>query len=103
VADLNPKLAKCLARFAAQYRFGPLGPSQYELMRVLWDRSPATVRDLHRHFRTKGYRAIVKALGDLHAKGLVRRERESRFNAYTPTMSRQELETAIVSFLAPRD
>jgi predicted transcriptional regulator len=55
-----------------------------------------TVRDLHRSFRTPPYKTLMSALDTLYKKGLLRRKRASYLNAYTPTMSRQELETAVV-------
>jgi predicted transcriptional regulator len=93
-----------LANSAGSFGWGPLGPLQYAVLVALWAQSPATVRDLHRHFRTTAYKTLVGTLDRLYKKGLVRRERPSRANAYSPTMSREELATAIVeSILPPQD
>ncbi len=104
MADHNTRLATCLAKFSTERGWGPLGPLEYAVLSALWAQSPATVRDLRLSFRTRSYRTLVVTLDRLSKKGLVRRERPSRANAYSPTMSRQELERAIVgSILTPQN
>ena len=65
-------------------------------METLWADSPATLIDLHRVFPAKPYRTLVGTLNRMYRKGLLRRERVTRANAYSPAMTRQELATAIV-------
>jgi predicted transcriptional regulator len=98
---VNPKLASFLAPFSPERRWGQLDPLEYALLSALWEQSPATLRDLHRDLRSTPYKTMVSALDRLYKDGLVRRERETRLNAYSPTMSRQELEAAIVASIRP--
>lgn len=64
-------------------------------MAALWEQSPMTLLDMHRIFPAVPYRTLVGTMDRLYKKGLVRRERAGRQNAYEPAMSRQELATAI--------
>jgi predicted transcriptional regulator len=73
-------------------------------MDALWVESPMTLLDLHRGFPAKPYRTLVGTLNRMYRKGVIRRERATRANAYSPTMSRQELAAAIAeSMLGPGD
>jgi predicted transcriptional regulator len=105
VSTQNPRFVKHLAKtFSEQNGWGAIGPVEYEVLAALWVADgPATLLDLHRTFPRKPYRTLVSTLDRLYKKGMVRRERASRANAYTPTMSRRELEAAIVgSIVGPR-
>src|SRR2546425_10545818 len=59
--------------------------SELEILRVLWERGPSTVRDVHEALREKkdlGYTTVLKLLQIMTAKGTVRRNEEQRAHVY---------------------
>src|SRR5260370_40015396 len=59
--------------------------SELEILRVLWERGPSTVRDVHEELREKkdlGYTSVLKLLQIMTAKGTVRRNEEQRAHVY---------------------
>ena len=69
-------------------------PTETELnvLRVLWQRGPSTVRavheDLYRHTGV-GYTTTLKLLQNMFAKGLVKRNEEQRQHVYSAAVSEQ--------------
>jgi BlaI family transcriptional regulator, penicillinase repressor len=58
---------------------------ELEILRVLWERGPSTVRDIHEELsKTKevGYTTVLKLLQIMTAKGTVRRNEEQRAHIY---------------------
>ncbi len=65
----------------------PIRPSDGELaiLRVLWDRGPSTVRDVHADLskgRDIGYTTVLKLLQIMVDKGLVTRDESARSHVY---------------------
>ncbi|GLH69215.1 transcriptional regulator [Geothrix rubra] len=65
----------------------PVRPSDGELaiLRVLWDRGPSTVRDVHADLakgRDIGYTTVLKLLQIMVDKGLVTRDESARSHVY---------------------
>jgi BlaI family penicillinase repressor len=59
--------------------------SELEILRVLWDRGPSTVREVYDALREKkdlGYTTVLKLLQIMTAKGTVRRNEEQRAHVY---------------------
>src|SRR5207245_10489755 len=59
--------------------------SELEILRVLWERGPSTVRDVHEALREKkdlGYTTVLKLMQIMTAKGSVRRNEEQRAHVY---------------------
>ena len=60
-------------------------PAELEVLQVLWDDGPATVREvmerLHRE-RPRGYTTVMSLLDVMHAKGLLRRKSQGRAFVY---------------------
>src|SRR5260370_11303821 len=59
--------------------------SELELLRVLWERGPSTVREFHAELREKkdlGYTTVLKLLQIMTAKGSVRRNEDQRAHVY---------------------
>ena len=55
--------------------------SELEILHVLWERGPSTVRDVHEAISTKkplGYTSVLKLLQIMTTKGLVRRDEQQR-------------------------
>lgn len=67
--------------------------SELEILRVLWERGEATVRDVHIELsKTKdaGYTTTLKLMQIMHEKGLVKRDESSKTHKYTPLISREK-------------
>jgi len=67
--------------------------SEFEILRVLWERGEATVRDVHEELsKTKdaGYTTTLKLMQIMHEKGLVKRDESSKTHKYTPLISREK-------------
>ncbi len=67
--------------------------SELEILRVLWERGEATVRDVHEELsKTKdaGYTTTLKLMQIMHEKGLVKRDESSKTHKYTPIISREK-------------
>jgi BlaI family transcriptional regulator, penicillinase repressor len=59
--------------------------SELDILHVLWDRGPSTVRDVHGALSEKreiGYTTVLKLMQIMTAKGLVRRNEEQRAHVY---------------------
>ena len=85
----------------------PPRPTDAELaiLRVLWDRGPSTVRDVHddlnRHAPT-GYTTVLKLLQIMTEKGLVVRDEAQRAHIYEARYSQQKTQRQLLSDLADR-
>src|SRR3984893_1138920 len=69
-------------------------PTEAELnvLKVLWQRGPSTVRSVHEELYRNtevGYTTTLKLLQNMFAKGLVRRNEESRQHVYLAAVSEQ--------------
>jgi BlaI family penicillinase repressor len=60
--------------------------AELELLRVLWERGPLTVREIHDALEDNptGYTTTLKILQKMTDKGLVRRDESSRSHVYEP-------------------
>ncbi|HET7086384.1 MAG TPA: BlaI/MecI/CopY family transcriptional regulator [Rhizomicrobium sp.] len=59
--------------------------SEVEILGILWDRGPSTVREVHEFLgadRPVGYTGVLKLLQNMHAKGLVQRSQEGQAHIY---------------------
>jgi len=79
--------------------------SELELLRVLWEKQPATVREvcdeLNRD-RAYGYTTVLKLLQIMHAKGLVLREESNRAHLYRSAVSQDAMQSRIIRDLSAR-
>lgn len=79
--------------------------AELEILRVLWERGEATVREVHEAIsrdRSSGYTTILKMLQIMTEKGLVRRDESERAHVYRPGVARQETERQLVRDLLDR-
>jgi predicted transcriptional regulator len=85
----------------------PPRPTDAELaiLRVLWERGPSTVRDVHdelnRHAPT-GYTTVLKLLQIMTEKGLVVRDETQRAHIYESRYSEQKTQRQLLSDLVDR-
>ena len=56
-----------------------------DVMRILWERGPSTVREVHEALQAEkalGYTTVLKLMQIMTAKGLVRRNEDQRAHVY---------------------
>jgi BlaI family transcriptional regulator, penicillinase repressor len=66
--------------------------AELDILNVLWDRGPSTVREVHEAlYRDEGagYTTALKLLQVMHAKGLVERDDSQRAHVYRPFSSKE--------------
>lgn len=59
--------------------------SELEILQVLWERGPSTVREVHRALsgkRPMGYTSVLKLMQIMTAKGSLRRNEDQRAHVY---------------------
>jgi predicted transcriptional regulator len=60
-------------------------PTEIEILGILWERGPSTVREVYEHFgaeRSVGYTGVLKLLQNMFVKGLVSRDRNAQAHVY---------------------
>jgi BlaI family transcriptional regulator, penicillinase repressor len=67
--------------------------SELEILRILWERNTASVREVHEELsKTKeaGYTTTLKLMQIMHEKGLVGRDDSMKTHIYHPEVSREK-------------
>ena len=68
-------------------------PAELEVLKLLWDRGPSTVREvmepLNRR-RRRAYTSVMSLLGVMTDKGLLKRRRKGRGYLYQPRVAREK-------------
>jgi BlaI family penicillinase repressor len=85
----------------------PLRPTEAELeiLRVLWERGPSTVRQVHESLATQretGYTTTLKLMQIMADKGLVTRDESSRTHIYASRVSQETTQRQLVNDLVER-
>jgi BlaI family transcriptional regulator, penicillinase repressor len=65
--------------------------AELEILRILWERGPSTVREVHERIsetKTVGYTTVLKQMQVMHAKALLARSDRFRSHVYEPAQSR---------------
>src|SRR2546423_10831880 len=79
--------------------------AELEILRVLWQRGPSTVRDVHEsldHTKAVGYTTVLKLLQIMVEKGLVRRDASARSHVYAAAASQDATQRRMVADLVGR-
>lgn len=79
--------------------------SELELLRILWEKQPATVREIYdalNEDRPSGYTTVLKLLQIMTAKGLVVRDEANRAHVYRSAMSQDAMQSKILRDLSVR-
>lgn len=79
--------------------------SELELLRILWEKEPATVRDIYEALneeRPSGYTTVLKLLQIMTAKGLVMRDEASRAHVYRAAISQEAMQSKLLKDLSMR-
>jgi predicted transcriptional regulator len=79
--------------------------AELEILRVLWERGPSTVRQVHESLsgqRDTGYTTTLKLMQIMVDKGLVTRDESSRTHVYTARLSQETTQRQLVNDLVDR-
>jgi BlaI family transcriptional regulator, penicillinase repressor len=79
--------------------------AELDILRVLWQRGPSTVRDVHEsfdHAKPVGYTTVLKLLQIMVEKGLVRRNVAARSHVYAAVASQGATQRRLVRDLVRR-
>jgi len=79
--------------------------AELEILRVLWERGPSTVRQVHEALATlreTGYTTTLKLMQIMADKGLVTRDETSRTHIYAPRASQESTQRQLVTDLVER-
>ena len=80
-------------------------PSELEILHVLWDRGPSTVREVHDALGEEkhvGYTSVLKFLQIMTAKGLVRRNESQRAHVYEACMPAEQTKRQLAGDILQR-
>jgi predicted transcriptional regulator len=79
--------------------------SELELLRIVWEKEPATVRDIYDALNLQhpsGYTTVLKMLQIMTVKGLVIRDEASRAHLYRSAISQDAMQSKILKDLSVR-
>ena len=79
--------------------------AELAILRILWDRGPSTVRQVHdilANERTAAYTTALKLLQIMTEKGLVERDERDRTHIYRPRLSEEVTQRQLVRDLLDR-
>jgi predicted transcriptional regulator len=79
--------------------------AELEILRVLWELGPATVRQVHEALaatRDTGYTTTLKLMQIMADKGLVTRDESARTHIYTTRVSQQHTQKQLLDDLVQR-
>lgn len=73
--------------------------SELEILQVLWDKSNATVREVHEEMskvKECGYTTTLKLMQIMFEKGLVKRDDSNKTHIYQPNVSKDKTQKQMV-------
>jgi predicted transcriptional regulator len=79
--------------------------AELAILRVLWDRGPSTVREVHDALRASqksGYTTVLKLLQIMTDKGIVVRDETQRAHVYVPRLTEQRTQRQLLGDLVDR-
>jgi BlaI family penicillinase repressor len=79
--------------------------AELELLRILWEKEPATVREIYDALnlqRPSGYTTVLKMLQIMTSKGLVVRDEANRAHVYRAALSQDVTQSEILKDLSVR-
>jgi predicted transcriptional regulator len=79
--------------------------AELEILRVLWDKGPSTVRDVQtamERYREVGYTTVLKFMQIMAAKGLVERDETARAHVYKAKVAQEQTQRQLVGHLLDR-
>lgn len=79
--------------------------AELELLQILWERGPSTVREIHEALsgdKETGYTTTLKILQKMTDKGLVKRDESNRRHIYEPVLRAEQTQRQLVRDLLHR-
>jgi predicted transcriptional regulator len=79
--------------------------AELEILSVLWERGPSTVRDVHERLsetKDTGYTTVLKLMQIMSEKGLVRRDERERAHVYEARLPQEQTQRQLVGDLLDR-
>jgi BlaI family penicillinase repressor len=79
--------------------------AELEILRVLWQRGPSTVREVYEtinQVKATGYTTVLKLMQIMKEKGLVQRDEEQRAHVYEAHLQQGETQRQLVGDLLER-
>jgi predicted transcriptional regulator len=77
--------------------------SELGILRVLWDRGPSTVREVHEALQDgSGYTTVLKLMQIMTEKGLVVRDESQRAHVYSARATQEKTQRQLVTDLVDR-
>lgn len=77
--------------------------AETEILTVLWERGPSTVRAVHEVLEAKtGYTSVLKLLQIMAGKGLVLRDERERTHVYRAAQPREAVQGELIDDLVDR-
>ncbi|HSE97254.1 MAG TPA: BlaI/MecI/CopY family transcriptional regulator [Blastocatellia bacterium] len=79
--------------------------AELEILRVLWQSGPCTVRDVHealRRSKPTGYTTVLKLMQIMTDKGLVRRDEGQRAHVYEAAYAQEQTQQQLIGDLIER-
>ena len=79
--------------------------AELDILQVLWDRGPSTVRDVHEALYGEdgaGYTTALKLMQIMHGKGLVERDDSQRAHIYRAAISKQRTQKRYIADIVDR-
>ena len=79
--------------------------AELAILRVLWERGPSTVRQVHESLsgpRAIGYTTVLKLMQIMADKGLVERDETDRTHVYVPRKSEEHTQRQLLQDLLDR-
>lgn len=78
---------------------------ELELLQILWQKEPATVREIHEALsedKSSGYTTVLKLLQIMTTKGLVIRDEANRAHVYRAAFSQDTMQSRLLKDLSNR-
>jgi predicted transcriptional regulator len=77
--------------------------AELEILNILWERGPSTVRDVHEaSSKSTGYTTVLKQMQVMAEKGLLTRSEQFRSHVYAPRIHQQQTQKRLASNLLQR-
>ncbi len=79
--------------FAMAAKYVKPTESELEILNIIWEKSTATVRDVHEELaksKDVGYTTTLKLMQIMHEKGLVKRDESMRTHVYQAAVNREK-------------
>lgn len=75
-----------------------LTEAELEILQVIWEEEPATVKTVHERLHDKrevGYTTILKQMQRMYDKGMLKRKKQGKTHLYTAVPREQEIQKSM--------